>query len=196
MMGKEKRTFSIKGLEVRESGEEAAPSKIVGYGAVFDSPADIAGCFTEIISPGAFKKALDSNSDVRALFNHNWDCVLGRVKSGTLMLEEDERGLRFEVTPPETTWVEDLKKSMRRGDIDQCSFGFIVTKDEWDYEAEPAVRTIKEVELYEISVVSLPAYEDTEAAVRSGDILKKAKEEREQSKKKQAIINKIQEVLQ
>ncbi|MFP3420648.1 HK97 family phage prohead protease [Bacillus sp. SIMBA_154] len=195
-MGKEKRTFSIKGLEVRESGEEAAPSKIVGYGAVFDSPADIAGCFTEIISPGTFKKALDSNSDVRALFNHNWDCVLGRVKSGTLMLEEDERGLRFEVTPPETIWVEDLKKSMKRGDIDQCSFGFIVTKDEWDYEAEPAVRTIKEVELYEISVVSLPAYEDTEAAVRSGDILKRAKEEREQSKKKQAIVNKIMEVLQ
>lgn len=76
---------------------------------------------------------------------------------------------------------------MRRGDIDQCSFGFIVTKDEWDYEAEPAVRTIKEVELYEISVVSLPAYEDTEAAVRSGDILKKAKEEREQSKRNKQL---------
>ncbi|PNK40031.1 HK97 family phage prohead protease, partial [Bacillus thuringiensis] len=125
----------------------------------------------EVIEPGAFARSLSENSDIRALFNHNWDNVLGRTKSGTLRLEEDEKGLKFEIELPNTSVGRDLAESMSRGDINQCSFGFWITEENWDYSVEPALRTIKEVELYEISVVSIPAYDDTEVSlVRSKEI--------------------------
>lgn len=195
ILKKEQRTFQINGLEIRQQNNEGETApQITGYGAVFNSPADIGGYFTEVIAPGAFSKALSNQSDVRALFNHNWDYVLGRTRSGTLSLEEDEKGLKFTVTPPDTQWVSDLKKSMKRGDINQCSFGFNIVSEEWDCESQPNVRTIKEVELFEISVVAIPAYEDTEAHLRSGEeIYKKAKKDHELRKKKQKLIQTIQE---
>ncbi|MDI6547295.1 HK97 family phage prohead protease [Bacillus subtilis] len=193
MMDKEQRTFHISGLEIRSLDEQEETPQITGYGAVFNSPANIGGMFTEVIAPGAFSRALANQSDVRALFNHNWDYVLGRTRSGTLTLEEDDKGLKFTVTPPATSWASDLRSSMERGDINQCSFGFNVMKDEWNYETEPVTRTIQEVELFEISVVAFPAYEETEAVLRSGDIYKRAKKEHELRMKKQQIINKIQE---
>ncbi|MEC3439862.1 HK97 family phage prohead protease, partial [Bacillus cereus] len=138
---------------------------------VFNSKTTIGGWFDEVIEPGAFARSLSENSDIRALFNHNWDNVLGRTKSGTLRLEEDEKGLKFEIELPNTSVGRDLAESMSRGDINQCSFGFWITEENWDYSVEPALRTIKEVELYEISVVSIPAYDDTEVSlVRSKEI--------------------------
>lgn len=108
------------------------------------------------------------------MFNHNWDNVLGRTKSGTLRLLEDAKGLNFHVDLPDTSVARDLSASMERGDINQCSFGFYVTEETWDYSVEPALRTIKEVDLYEISVVSIPAYDDTEASlVRSKELAQK-----------------------
>ncbi|MCY8971460.1 HK97 family phage prohead protease [Bacillus atrophaeus] len=195
MMDKEQRTFHISGLEIRGLEEPAEKPQITGYGAVFNSPANIGDMFTEVIAPGAFTKALSNQSDVRALFNHNWDYVLGRTRSGTLTLEEDDKGLKFTVTPPSTSWASDLQSSMARGDINQCSFGFNVVKEDWNYDTEPATRTIQEVELFEISVVAFPAYEDTEAVLRSGDIFKRAKKEQEVRLKKQQIIKKIQETI-
>lgn len=195
-MDKEQRTFQIKGLEIRQLADQEETPQITGYGAVFNSPADIGGMFTEVIAPGAFQKALSRQDDVRALFNHNWDYVLGRTRSGTLQLEEDDKGLKFTVTPPGTSWANDLRRSMERGDINQCSFGFNVVKDEWNYDTSPATRTIQEVELFEISVVAFPAYEDTEASlVRSGDIYQRAKQKNELRQKKQQLINKIQEAM-
>ncbi|MEC5258489.1 HK97 family phage prohead protease [Bacillus sp. SPB7] len=192
----EQRTFDISGMDVRDASNDSEAPKITGYGAVFNTPADIGGMFTEIIAPGAFAKALSSQSDVRALFNHNWDYVLGRTRSGTLTLEEDAKGLRFTVTPPATQWADDLRSSMLRGDITQCSFGFNVTKEDWNYDTVPATRTIQEVQLYEISVVSLPAYEETEAAVvRTKDIYTRAKEDHELRMKTQKLMTKIQEAL-
>jgi uncharacterized protein len=166
---KEMRIIDITNFQTRD-GTESEPVMISGYAAVFNSKTTIGDWFEEIISPGAFTRSISENGDVRALFNHNWDNVLGRTKNGTLRLEEDTRGLKFEVELPNTSVARDLAESMRRGDINQCSFGFWATGESWDYSVEPAVRTINEVELYEISVVSIPAYEDTEVSLRSKEI--------------------------
>lgn len=184
---KETRTFNIENLNTRDG--EQGESVIGGYAAVFNSPTEIGGYFTEEIAPGAFARAIAENSDIRALFNHDWNNVLGRTKSGTLQLSEDERGLKFEVTLPNTSLGRDLKESMQRGDINQCSFGFIPTEEQWDYNVEPAKRTILEVELFEISVVSIPAYEDTEASVI------RSKELNEQIEKRMNLIKKINQTL-
>ncbi|MCT4573774.1 HK97 family phage prohead protease, partial [Bacillus thuringiensis] len=104
---KETRTFDITKLSTRDATEEQ-PSKITGYAAVFNSKTTIGGWFDEVIEPGAFARSLSENSDIRALFNHNWDNVLGRTKSGTLRLEEDEKGLKFEIELPNTSVGRDL----------------------------------------------------------------------------------------
>ncbi|MGH1274439.1 HK97 family phage prohead protease [Bacillus cereus] len=185
---KETRTFDITKLSTRDATEEQ-PSKITGYAAVFNSKTTIGGWFDEVIVPGAFTRSLSENGDIRALFNHNWDNVLGRTKSGTLRLEEDEKGLKFEIELPNTSVGRDLAESMSRGDINQCSFGFWITEENWDYNVEPALRTIKEVELYEISVVSIPAYDDTEVSlVRSKEIGKEIEQ-------RMKMIKQINEIL-
>ena len=147
-------------LEVR-----AESRTIAGYAAVFNSETDIGGMFREQIAPGAFKPSL--TGDVRALFDHDSSHVLGRTKSGTLRMSEDEHGLAVEIDLPDTQTGRDLRESMARGDIDGMSFGFRVTKQEWDESGETPLRTIREVELFEVSVVTFPAYADTEVALRS-----------------------------
>ncbi len=185
---KEVRTFDITNLRTRD-GAEGEANVIEGYAAVFNSPTMIGDWFEESIAPGAFGKAISTNGDIRALFNHDWNNVLGRTKSGTLRLSEDERGLKFEVDLPDTSVARDLAESLKRGDINQCSFGFIPTVEEWDYTVEPAKRTIQEVDLFEVSVVSIPAYEDTEVA------LVRNKEFGEQVEKRVKLIQKINSLL-
>lgn len=185
---KEIRTLDIQGLQTRSQGDSES-NVIEGYAAVFNSPTDIWGMFTEVIAPGAFADAIASNDDIRALFNHDWNNVLGRTKSRTLRLSEDARGLKFEVDLPNTTLARDLSESLKRGDISQCSFGFVPTSETWDYELEIPVRTINSVELHEISVVSIPAYEDTEVSLRS----KEANKSIEQRLK---LIQQINSVLE
>ena len=171
---KEMRTLNITNLKTRD-GLNDEPHVISGYAAVFNSKTSIGDWFEETIAQGAFSRSLSENGDIRALFNHNWDNVLGRTKSGTLRLEEDERGLRFEIELPNTNLARDLAESLKRGDINQCSFGFIPTEETWNYDAEPMQRTINEVELFEISVVSIPAYDDTEVSlVRSKEAFDEA----------------------
>lgn len=187
MKKKEIRTIDITNLSTR-SDEETQTRTISGYAAVFNSPTRLWEDLDEVIAPGAFSRAI-SSSDVRCLFNHDWSNVLGRTKSGTLRLSEDERGLKFEVDLPDTTVARDLIKSMERGDINQCSFGFIPTEETWDYNSTPMLRTIHEVELYEVSIVPLPAYEDTEAALRSKKDLEKVVEKRKN------LIKKINQAL-
>jgi HK97 family phage prohead protease len=146
-------------LEVR-----ADSRTIAGYAAVFNSVTDIGGMFREQIAPGAFKSSMAG--DVRALFDHDTSHVLGRTKSETLRLKEDAHGLAVEIDLPDTQTGRDLRESMTRGDIDGMSFGFRVTKQEWDESGEIPLRTIREVELFEVSVVTFPAYADTEVALR------------------------------
>lgn len=150
-------------LEVRA---DSGTRTITGYAAVFNTETDIGGYFRERIAPGAFAEAI--KGDVRALFDHDSAHVLGRTKSGTLRLEEDERGLKIEIDLPDTQTARDLAASMERGDIDGMSFGFEVLKQTWDETTgDIPLRTVEEVRLHEVSVVTFPAYADTEVALRS-----------------------------
>ncbi len=163
MKKKEIRTFDITNLSTRDVTENN--SRIVtGYAAVFNSRTLLWEGLEEVISPVHFRRHYQiRTSDVYLIMTGGK--VLGRKKSGTLRLEEDERGLKFEVELPNTTDANNLIESMSRGDIDQCSFGFIPTEETWDYNTDPVLRTVNEVELFEVSIVSLPAYEDTEATL-------------------------------
>lgn len=145
-------------------------STMTGYAANFNSLSEDLGGFREVLSAGCFSEAL-TTSDVRALFNHNPDLILGRNNAGTLRLFEDIHGLKFEIDPPDTTYANDLKVSMNRGDITQCSFGFNVADggDVWRKEPDGTwLRTIMKVDrLYDVSPVTYPAYTTTSCAVRS-----------------------------
>jgi len=168
---KEIRILKTAELRVRRDGDELP--KIEGYAAVFDKDSEDMG-FIERIAPGAFKKALKT-SDVRALFNHDSNIILGRVSAGTLELKEDKRGLFMSVTPPDTQLIRDMVLTpIERGDITQQSFGFNIKADEWkDMDKETPIRTITEVnELFDVSPVTFPAYPDTEVALRSLDGIK------------------------
>ncbi|NGO51621.1 HK97 family phage prohead protease [Allomesorhizobium camelthorni] len=158
----EKRT-ALLGVETRAADD--GKRTLAGYAAVFNSDADLYGIWIERIEPGAFTPAL--SADVRALVDHDTGRVIGRTKSGTLRLAEDAKGLRVEIDVPDTTDGNDLWTLVERGDISGMSFGFIVTKQEWDESVEPPIRTIKEVELLEVSAVAFPAYDDTSIGKRS-----------------------------
>lgn len=160
-------TREVRALGRIEKRAEGDAPMLVGYAALFNTPTDIADYFTETIAPGAFAKAI-GRDDVRALFNHDEDHVLGRTKAGTLRLSEDATGLRVEIDPPDTQFARDLMVSMQRGDISQMSFGFRTIKAEWNYDHQPLpLRTLAELELLDVSVVTYPAYDDTTVAVRS-----------------------------
>ena len=150
------------GVETRAGDEKRT---LVGYAAVFNSDADIGGWWIERIAPGAFAETI--SGDVRALVDHDAGRVIGRTKSGTLRLSEDSRGLAVEVDVPDTTDGNDLWTLVERGDISGMSFGFAVKHDEWDETGETPIRTIHKVELYEVSAVAWPAYNDTELGKRS-----------------------------
>lgn len=139
-----------------------------GHAAVFDSASEDLGGFTEYVSRGAFKKALDRHPDVRALFNHDPNYVLGRTKSKTLDLREDPRGLHYYVKAPDVSYVRDLRTLMLRGDIDQSSFAFTVERDKWQEQDGKITRTIQEIrDLYDVSVVTTPAYPEADASART-----------------------------
>jgi hypothetical protein len=157
------------GFEVRTVDDS---NTLVGHAAVFNTVADIGGWFREKIAPGAFKKTLADNADVRALLNHNPDKILGRTKAGTLKLREDETGLLSEISMPETTVGRDLMISVKRGDIDQMSFAFQSIQEQWDEtDAEHPVRTITEARLFDVSPVTFPAYPTTDVSARSAEAI-------------------------
>ena len=164
-MEQERRYFNLEHIEIRQGDIGELPT-ITGYAAVFNALSDNLGGFREKINPGAFTRSIET-SDIRALFDHDSKYVLGRNRAGTLALAEDERGLRVEITPPATTWADDLMTTMRRGDINQMSFGFYTRADEWDKQADPPIRTLKDVELFDVSIVTYPAYPQTSAEARS-----------------------------
>ncbi|MBN9024841.1 MAG: HK97 family phage prohead protease, partial [Rhizobiales bacterium] len=155
--------------EIREAGTAKVAR---GYAALFNVRADIGGYFSEMILPGAFAQSLKS-ADVRALINHDSGRVIGRLSSGTLRLAEDEKGLFAEIDLPDTTDGRDLATLLERGDISGMSFGFNVTHDEWDETGPVPARTIHQIELFEVSAVAFPAYDDTTLALRSLDEARK-----------------------
>lgn len=142
--------------------------KIAGYAAVFNLASEDLGGFREIIRPGAFTRTLRS-ADVRALWNHDPNFVLGRKSAGTLALQEDEHGLFFEVQPPDASWARDLGVSIRRGDVNQASFEFRAVRDKWgaDPGGRGQLREVFDVELYDVGPVTYPAYPQTAVDTRS-----------------------------
>ena len=160
------RTLPIKELRVSTADGNQV---IEGHASVFDSWSETLGGifpFKEKVRAGAFKKSIEKD-DIRALFNHDPNYVLGRNKSGTLELREDEHGLFVKIQPPDTSWAKDLTVSISRGDISQMSFGFVVLKDEWRTESNTDIRELMEVKLYDVSPVTFPAYTQTDVGVRA-----------------------------
>jgi len=162
----ERRYFDATEMRLKEP-EDAEGGGITGYAAVFDSWSEDLGFFKEQIAPGAFGKTI-KNGDVRALINHDPNLVIGRTKNGTLRLWEDDKGLGYEVDLPETSYARDLRESIRRKDITQNSFGFQVVRDEWSDDGKR--RTLREVQLFDISPVTFPAYKQTNVKLRLREI--------------------------
>lgn len=163
----ERRTFELS--ELRAAAVDNNPV-ITGYAAVFNQRSDLIwGEFREVIAPGAFAESL-TRDDIRALWQHDTAQVLGRKSAGTLTLEEDERGLRVEIHPPNTQTGRDAVELIKRGDVSEMSFGFSVAPQGDDWHEDPdgtIIRTIRKAKLYEVSPVTFPAYPQTEVGMRS-----------------------------
>lgn len=159
----------------RGKGDDSGP--LVGYAAVFDSWTTLYRTkgweVREVIRPGAFRNALAESQDVRALFNHHPDNLLGRTASGTLRLREDDKGLHVEIDPPDDELGRRVRGLIGRGDLSQMSFAFIPREggeklviekrgdvEFWDTE-------ITDVDLYDVAPVTYPAYKDTSIGMRA-----------------------------
>lgn len=185
---------------------EPQENKISGYAVVYNSLSEPMGYgryeFREKIAPGAFDGLL--NGDIKCLFNHDSGKVLGRTTNSTLSLRSDDHGLYFECEiDPEIGWQADLLKSIKRGDINQCSFAFSMGKNskesETTVETENKVETIRTIEkvskLYEVSVVTFPAYAETEAHARKNEEFVKEYERKAKEKQRQQDIDLTETML-
>ena len=169
----EKREKAIRDFRTKftVTRDETTPEErtIEGYFALYEDETELFDGVYEIISKGAFDKTI--NSDVRALWNHNTQYVLGRSKNGSLKLQADDKGLFGTIKLPNTQYADDLYELVQRGDIDQASFGFNINDEELEELASGGYRwRLKEVDLHEISVVTFPAYENTTVQARSKQI--------------------------
>lgn len=164
---RELRYITFEGFELREGGDTP---QLIGYASIFNQEAEIYGLWRETVARGAYKKTIKEH-DIRALWNHNTDNVLGRNKAGTLALAEDDHGLKVEIDPPDTQAGRDAVTSIKRGDVSQMSIAFQTIKEEWkipENKRELPLRTVKEAKLFEVSPVTFPAFEGTEIGARSG----------------------------
>jgi HK97 family phage prohead protease len=155
------------------TGVDQEAKTLRGLAAVYNSDSEDLGGFIERIAPGAFKRSMNAAQDVRAFWSHDSRLLLGRRSNGTLRLNETSQGLEVEIDLPDTGFARDLAELTRRGDLDQMSFGFTLpshSSDSWEpHESNPRLkrRTIHDLVLHEVSVVSVPAYPETSVAIRS-----------------------------
>ena len=190
--------MTLKELRVNEA--DGKDTVIEGYASVFDSWSEELGGvmpFREKVCKGAFSESI-ANDDIRALFNHNPDKILGRNKAGTLELKEDDKGLYVSIKPPNARWAKDLMQSIKRGDVDSMSFGFSVVLDKWYSDSEGCdVRELIKVKLYDVSPVTFAAYPATECDVRSvynirqSQLAKEAEQAQKEAKAKAERQSKI-----
>jgi hypothetical protein len=159
------RTNSVD-FEVRAEGDGMS---FTGYASVFNSPSEDLGGFIEYVAPGAFKRSLQSRNEVKLLWNHDSGEPLASLRGGTMQLVEDNRGLKVTAQLPNTTRGRDIAELLRTKVIDSMSFGFNVIKDSWSTNGQ--TRTLESVRLFEVSIVSFPAYEATTAQVRSSQTI-------------------------
>lgn len=153
---------------------------IHGYGAVYydGTPATEYQLWpgtVERIMPGAFSRAVNQKDDARALFNHDTNMVLGRVSAGTLRLVDDNRGLRYEIDPGETSVYRDVREFIKRRDVQGSSFAFVVTDEQPRKENGVRIREIRGVELFDVGPVTFPAYESTSTGIRARGTMDDAK---------------------
>ena len=164
---------------------------IEGYFAVFDSNYEIAPGMSESVAQGAFSRT--SSGDIRALINHDTTLVLGRTKANTLQLREDAHGLwgHIDINPNDVDAM-NLYERVKRGDVDQCSFGFDIRSQDTDIAEDGSIHwTIKDVDLYEVSCCTFPAYEKTNISARSAerDLIRKRELEAWKEKTKRRLQN-------
>jgi HK97 family phage prohead protease len=159
------RTNSVD-FEVRAEGDGMS---FTGYASVFNSPSEDLGGFVEYVAPGAFKRSLQSRNEVKLLWNHDSGEPLASLRGGTMQLVEDSRGLKVTASLPNTTRGRDVAELLRSKVISSMSFGFNVIKDSWASDGK--TRTLESVRLFEVSIVSFPAYEATTAQVRSAQTI-------------------------
>lgn len=175
-MSIEKRTITA---ELRAEKGANGELYIRGYAATFNVESKDLGGFREVVAPGAFTRSLKEGGDVKALFNHDANHILGRKKNNTLEVAQDEKGLAWRCTlNPLSQAHRDLHAAVERGDIDECSFAFTAPKggQVWaerstgDGNEPQIVRTLTDVNLFDVSVVTYPAYPGTEAGTRSDEV--------------------------
>jgi HK97 family phage prohead protease len=142
---------------------------IQGHASTFDQQAEIGGQFLEIVRPGAFKRSLKENRDVLLLFNHDANRLLARTANGSLKLREDSVGLAFSAALPDTTLAGDVLELVKRQTLAGCSFSFIAKRESWGEikdetgKARP-LRELLDVDLFDCSVVTTPAYSATDVS--------------------------------
>ena len=153
-------------FETRIEADKEART-ITGYAAIYNSDSEDLGGFIERMAPGSFDGRLQD--DVRVLFNHDNNLVLGRTISGTATLEVDEKGLRYTCQLPDTSYAKDLIELMERGDVTQSSFAFTIEDESWEERADGMlIRTVKKVgQLYDVSPVTYPAYTEATSGLRT-----------------------------
>lgn len=158
----------VRAISERFQTREDGDTKIIeGYFARFNSNYEIAPGLSESVAPGAFASSM--GNDVRALVNHDTTLVLGRTSAHTLELREDSHGLwgKIEVNPNDRDAM-NLYERVKRGDVDGCSFGFVIKSEDTDFRDDGSIHwTIKDVDLYEVSCCTFPAYEETNISARS-----------------------------
>lgn len=154
-----------------------------GYVAKFGERSQFMGFYEEIESR-AFDNTLADGGNVFALYNHDWDKVLGSTQNGTLELSKDDIGLRFKLTPKaNTSFMNDVKELVNSGELRGMSFGFTAKKDKWRTESGSDVRTLLEIGLKEITLTAIPAYDSSEVAIRSHESYKNELEAHRQNEK-------------
>lgn len=149
-------------IELRSEGKTLS-----GYAAVFATDSQDLGGFSERILAGAFARSLAAAPDVVALYDHDRRAILGRTKSGTLRLKEDQRGLKFEIDAPNTTVGRDVLEMVGRGDVTGASFAFTAKEQRWIETPNGLQRELIDVDLHDVTITPSPAYLDTEVARRS-----------------------------
>jgi HK97 family phage prohead protease len=160
--------------EIRASGSDDLRVEMQGVGKIIRGHAivtnrlsEVLGFFRERIAPEALVRTLKEGVDLRALVDHNPSQILGRMTAGTLRVAQDPQGLVVEIDPPETTAGQDIVASIRRRDVTGMSFAFRTITDSWDESTDPPTRTVEDMLVREISVVTFPAYPQTDVALRS-----------------------------
>lgn len=162
--------------EVEFRASDKGVGNTVGYASIFDAEYED-DWMIEVVRRGAFTRALNEKQDVRSLIDHIPTLIVGRTKSGTLRLAEDDKGLYTETELPDTTYAADLRAKMKRGDVDGMSFGFIVQNQKFGTRNGKLYREILDVDLFDVSVVTFPAYDATSVQLRSREQIVKEREE-------------------